>query len=265
MAFRFEEYGDVDRAFDLMDSWRDRMEALIAALPRSIADEILGGIQSAAKPIEDYPKFMRVKAVSVDGWTTFGILPPKWAMGYRLKGSDVKVAVIYVKAVVRGGKPVSELASVLEMRGPWTMKTLPYEPTVQEAKTVVRMVSRGEVKAIEHKRMEEMDDTRSMLLLAGAHGLRRPGKILMDRDVDRDMAFEVLRHEFGVVQGSHPHWKPTLSRVYHGGMQQKFIEMSSWISDPKNMAYIGAASVGEVVSSSVAKRVARFQDLVSRV
>ena len=241
----------------------ERVEAIVKTFPQLIAEDVLKLVQSGApRDIEGYPGMLRVKDIpSIQGWELTAILPPGWASSHRLRSIDVKRTVLYVRPKVKGGVVVEPATVVLERNNPWTMDTLPYEPSRFEASMLSRRVTEKEARQIEVRRREDLRAIRIELKDLGVQ-LRPTAKVLLGRRVTRDIAFEVLRHEFGIapIQGR-AHWKPALRSVSSTGVKKALKALEDWIAKPSDLGYRSAEDL-PYEKASVVKRIQRFQELV---
>ena len=244
----------------LMETWEQRIAAIITAMPQRVAARFLTEVSGAAPTdIEGYPDMMRVKTVQGKlGWEITGVIPPGWAFSQRLRSVDVQRTVLYVRPQVAGGEVVSEAAVVLSRYNPWTMDTLPYEPTRREAAITSRRITEREVRPIEADRRRDVEQELRDLGVQ----LRPKGKVLLSRRVSRNLAFEILRREFGVppIRGR-AHWRPAVQKVPRLA-EREFKALFRWFAYPGESRYTGVGPL-EMEKASVIRRVQKFQDLVA--
>lgn len=247
----------------LMKTWDQRIAAVMMAMTQNVATRTLIEIKSGAPgDIEGYPDMLEVKTVQGEmGWEITGIIPPGWAFSQRLRSADVQRTVLYVRPRVTGGDVVSEAAVVLSRYNPWTMDTLPYEPTRREAAVTSRRVTDREVRPIEADRRRDVERKVERELRDLGVQLRPKGKVLLSRRVSRDLAFEVLCREFGVppVRGQ-AHWRPAIHRIPRVA-EREFEALFRWFADVGESRYTGVGPL-KMEKSSIIKRVQEFQDLV---
>jgi len=264
MRFAVKQDPRNKKKLKLVDELPERVEAIVKTLPQLVAFDVLKLVQSAApKDIEGYPDMLRVRDLpSIQGWELTAILPPGWAASQRLRSVDVKRTVLYVRPKVRGGEVVEPATVVLERSNPWTMDTLPYEPSRFEASMLSRRVTEKEARVIESRRRQELREVRQELKDLGVQ-LRPPSKALLSRRVTRDIAFEVLRYEFGIppIPGR-SHWKPAIRAVPNTITKRALKSLEKWISSPQDAGFKTAEDL-QYERASVAKRLQRFQDLVA--
>lgn len=248
----------------LMETWDQRIAAIITALPQNVATRTLIEIKSGAPDdIEGYPDMLEVKTVQGRlGWEITGIIPPGWVFSQRLRSVDVQRTVLYVRPRVAGGEVVSEAAVVLSRYNPWTMDTLPYEPARREASIVSRRITDREVRPIEADRRRDVEREVEQELRDLGVQLRPKGKVLLSRRVSRDLAFEILRREFGVppIRGR-AHWRPAIHRIPQVA-EREFKALFRWFACASESRYTGVGPL-EMEKASIIKRVQEFQDLVA--
>jgi len=247
----------------LVNQWPERIAAIVKVFPQMVAMDTLEQIKSGApRGIEGYPDMLRVRDIpSQGGWELSAILPPGWAFSQRLRQVDVKRTVLYVRPKVVGGEVVDEGAVVLERLNPWTMDTLPYEPDRRGASIMSRRVTEREARPIEFEKRRELPQVRRELRSLGIT-LRPKGKVALSRRVTRDLAFEVLRYEFGIppIPGR-AHWKPAIRMVPATITNRQMKALYKWFAFPSDSTYTSARDLPYEKKSAI-NRIQRFQDLV---
>lgn len=247
----------------LMEQWDDRIAAVVQAMPQMVAQRFLTLLSSKAPTdIKGYPDMLSVKSIAgVKDWEIAGVIPPGWAFSQRLRSVDVARTVLYVRPRTAGGEVVSEAAVVLSRHNPWTMDTIPYEPNRREASILSRRITEREVQPIESARRRELDGVKAELRDLGVQ-MRPKGKVLLSRRVSRDIAFEILRREFGYPPMTGvAHWRPAIHMLPRIS-EKVFRELFGWFANPGDSRYTGVGDL-QVEKPSVIKRVQKFQDLVS--
>ena len=248
----------------LMEQWEQRIKAIVMAMPQKVAAEFLLSVQGdSPTDIKGYPDMLEVKTVQGRlGWEITGVIPPGWVFSQRLSSVDVQRTVLYVRPRVTGGEVVSEAAVVLSRYNPWTMDTLPYEPSRREAAITSRQVTEREVRPIEAQRRKDVEREVERELRDLGVQLRPKGKVLLSRRVSRDLAFEILRREFGVppIRGR-AHWRPAARKVPRIA-EREFKALFRWFAYPSESRYTGVGPM-KMEKASVIRRVQKFQDLVA--
>jgi len=252
----------------MFGEWEKRIAGVTQEFPRRVAEDVLAIIMSRAPQgrIDDYPQMLSLKQLpDKDGWKIIGILPPAWAFSQRLKTSDMKRTVLDIFPKVRAGVAVSEAAVILSRKNPWTMDTLPYEASKQEAAIRSRRVTEREVRKIEERRKRDRKGVEIELKDAGFGGQLRPeGKVLLSRKVSRDIAFEVMKVEFGNGVDGQPvaHWRPALGQVTSVLARKHFKDLIDWLADPDERRYL-RPDEPPLERGSAMKMVQDFQDRVT--
>lgn len=251
---------------ELLDEWPARLKAFVEALPAMLGKDLLDAVkQGAPSDIEGYPDMLRlVRFQEIEGWGVVGAVPPGWAFSQRLRSVDVKRTVLYVRPKVLRGIVISQAAVVLERNNPWTLGTLPYEPKRHEASLMSRRVSEREATEIEKRRQADMQSIRNELRGLPGVQLRPEGDIKITRRVSRDIAFEVVRREFGYNMPGKAHWRPATRQLREAFLKRAMAELFPWVSDPSNTKWKSGADDLPQERAGVAKRVQDFQDLVAR-
>jgi hypothetical protein len=254
----------VDAAFEqVMKEWDKRIDGLVEHLPAQLAEALLEEVQKKAPDdlIKGYPGYLKVRRIpsKVDGFSVYGVLPPGWAFSQRLRSVDVQRTVLYVRPkVVRGESEPA--AVVLARKNPWTMNTLPYEPTRREASMMARQVSEREARKIDAQRKRERNEVVAELRALGKP-IRSPEQVTMTRRVTRDLFFEVCRVEFGVETPQRPHWRPATRAMTSVILRKKLMDIGKSLLDPDDGLLLTQKSYPDARKSAV-KKVGRFQDLM---
>jgi len=263
LDFYLKEDKNNKLAWKLAEEWPDRLKAFTLALPQDVAKMVYEDVlKLAPTDIPKYPEMLKVvQFPEQQGWQVMGIIPPGWNYSQRLKSSDVQRTVLYVLPKVRAGKVVSEAAVVLERNNPWTMNTLPYEPKRVEASLRARRVDEQDVKRIEQQREADKSKIISELRSLGVP-IRAEGKVLLERRVSRDIAFEVLRREKGIGVPGKAHWRPAVRAIFTQHFKRAMEELGPWMADPKDEGWEEDRNL-PIEAASVIKRVQEFQDRIA--
>jgi len=247
----------------LMSEMPKRLEAFQKALPQRVARRLMNEIEGKApSDIEGYPDCLKLCTVQVSGgWDVCGILASGRAGSQKLRSVDAQRTVLYVRPKARGDKAVSEAAVVLSRYNPWTMDTLPHEPSKREAEMISRRVTEREGRRVESARRRDLPGVLQQLRPMGVQ-LRPKGQVVLSGRVTRDLAFEVLRREFGwpPVPG-HAHWRPALGGIMNI-IRKEIAALFPMISDPSDRSFEEVRDL-QVEKASTAKKVQEFQDLVA--
>lgn len=243
--------------------WEERLDAVVNALPQRVAEQLREGVaKGAPKDLPKYPDVLEAVRFPMQGdWVVAGVIPPGWCYNQRLKSSDAQRTILDVFPEVVAGKVVSEAAVVLQRNNPWTMNTLPYEPTKREALVRSRRVSEKDAKSIEQMREKDRAAITAELRGLGVP-IRATGKVLLERRVSRDIAFEVLRREKGIGMPGKAHWRPAVRAIFTQHLKKTMKELGAWMSDPDNAEWKQRSDL-PVEAASVIERVQAFQDRIA--
>lgn len=264
IKFRIKQDNRNRDIYDLMSQLPDRVESIIDRVPRIVADQIREDVVRAAPDaIPGYPGMLRVLRYKVRGTdSAAGVTAASVSHYYHLRSRDVTRTVVYVHPKeIRGETDPG--AEVLARVNPWTMNTLPYEPKKHEADLVSRRVSEREVSIIEQRRASDRRQGLDNELVALGKRLERKARPLIARKVVRDLAFEVLRYEFGL--GGFPlimHWRPAIRAARSRGIRGAMERMLRWYAVPGEQRWRRYEIAKEGRPSDV-RRVQKFQDLVA--
>lgn len=216
-----------------------RVEAVMRELPIDVARMVFGDLKvSSPSGIDGYPDMLELRAYRKSGYTSVtGIVAPKSAYRYSLRMQDVGDTVVHVVPRVVNGQS-DPGATALAKYNPWTMETLPYEPTAKQARLVSRKATKGEVARVVLGLKSNMNSILEELKAAGIPEPKRTHQVLLGRKVERDIGFEVVRREFGIGDRHNAHWRPAIGRarkVYLDQlMKRKFVR---WLAVPSEMRW----------------------------
>jgi hypothetical protein len=250
---------------DLAPTLPDRVDSVIEHFTFEIAKAFLDDIQaSAPEDIPGYPDMLIVNRIPIkQGEIThaFGVMAPGNAHQMRLRGTDAKVMAIWVRPKTHQGKQ-DPGAIVLARHNPWTMDTLPYEPKRLWASLIARKVTEREVGQIIGMKQAGREGVKRELADAGIKIPARVHAVLLTRRVSRDIAFEVLRREFGLTRPHVAHWRPALKRARSLHTTFWLKRMLRWVSVPSEKRWERPVVV-KPGKASAAKRVVEFQNRIA--
>lgn len=248
---------------DLIRKLDVRVEAIIRHFPHEIAKLYLEDIQSMApEDIPGYPKMLKLRELKhSDADSVFGVVAPGYAHSSRLRGGDAKVTTIWVKARVYQGEQ-DPGAIILARHSPWTMDTLPYEPEKLWASLVSRRVTESEATRVVATQKKNRELVKRQLADANVRYTPRSHPVLLQRRVSRDIAFEVLRREFGLTKPHVAHWRPALRRARTSHVTAVLKKMLRWFTVPSERRWERDV-VAKPERASTAKRVREFQDRIA--
>ena len=193
----------------------ERIDSTIRDMMQNAAVELLDALRTSIPDVEDYKEYQdSLGAYEVidplSEWVTTGVF--SHSKGSHLRVIDTSRTVLYIQPRSIGGE-YSDAAVVLQEYEPWTVNTLPYEPTPREAEVIARQVSSREVKAVETHLASQIPAVHARLRNVGVTSFRGAGELIM-RKVTVDLAFFALRTELGLQGYPHiPHWRPALKKI----------------------------------------------------
>jgi hypothetical protein len=259
-----------NRKVELLVSELDaRTSAIIDWLPFMVAGATLTDIKSGAPTdIAGYPKMLKLRGLSLKGVdSTVAITVPGYSHSQRLKAEDAPVTLLFIKAVRRrnpdtGKRESSPVARLLAKHSPWTMRTLPVELPRSLATLRAVRASEREVMKISQMRREDLDGGVKETLKRYGVTLRK-GTDRFSRKATRDLAFEVLRREFGIEARHRAHWRPAIKAAQVSHVDASLKKLVRWLTVPTERRWKKNLVIKKA-PPSVAKRVKRFQGAVAK-
>jgi len=201
---RFEWRKRLKRGSELLTI--EAMGIMVEAIQKLAPDDVGG--------VKDYAKGLKVAVVRGQSDPVVLIFLEK--VKRELTESDNEDTVVYIKTTERSPKP----ARVLQSYQPWPAALLPFQPTGSGVTVVSRQVSRSEVARVSARILSKKASIEAELNRAGARGAKvERGNNAKGTEVQEDLAFSVLRREFGIADKSEPHWRPAIKAV-QGQMRQ---------------------------------------------
>lgn len=238
-----------------------RMEFALRELPISTAEETLKLVRDGIPTGDEYELYreslevVRVEHPDEDLYIVGVLGKPREGL---LRSIDILRTVLYIRPSRRIGQ-LSEAAELLRRNEPWTLTTLPYEPSPDEADIVARRVSVPEVNFIEDRLRQDLPLLERRLRSMGVR-LRPKPRMLIRRRALLDLSFFALRLEFGHAGYPYkPHWRPALRK-----MQKRIYpeRVEAAMLDPRFSKWKKTPWVEEVVSENEVS-VDDFQDRIA--
>ncbi len=250
-------------AFALAGSLEERVKAIIKHFPVEMAWQMLAYLDAMApKDMDDYPALLAVRRFKVPNIDSVaGVVAPGRAHGQKLTRSDVPRTVLFIRPRMVSGRAVDPAAVLLSEYNPWTMGTLPYEPSKLAATIMSRRVRANEVAEIERRRtLDRMVVDRQVRELGKIPARKDP--VLLERRVIRDLAFEILRREYGLGDAPHvAHWRPAV-RLARGTLVKRVLKTYlRWLAVPSEQRW-RRKPMGPFGNPKEVKRFAGFQKYV---
>lgn len=237
--FTFSERTHNQRVYRLASELEKRVSAIESRYPYRFAEHLLPVLLDLApKDIPGYREHLRVTRYRIPGLAGVAAIGlPAYARHQQLQKKDAPRTVLYVQPKVSGKKAVDPGSVVLWRNNPWTMETLPYEPSGRVATIVSRRVSEKAVKKIEAIRALKRDEVDRELRDLGIT-ITRKFPVLLERRVIRDLAYEVLRREFGLGDAPHvAHWRPALRYAKTILAKRTLKEYLRWLTVPSEQRW----------------------------
>lgn len=262
--FTITERPENKRVRKLISELPDRVQAIIDYFPAGIAVLVLDELRkNAPSDIDRYPGMLELRKLDLQGIdSTVGIIVPGSAHSQKLRMEDVGDTVLYVRAKRGAGGSPDPGAVILAEHNPWTMATLPYEPAKRQAVVMSRKVSPREFSKITERREAEKEGVMAQLKSIGVTPVR-VHPVMIQRKVGRDIAFEVMRREFGVGGKHKAHWRPAVGMA-RGPFVERLLKKTfiRWLAVPSEMRWKQKVKI-TTEKASTAKRISAFQDLVA--
>lgn len=249
----------------LVDELDDRIKAIVEWFPYLVAEAAFEDVKSKAPTdVPGYPNLLQLRQVELRGVdSAFAIMAPGYAHSQRLKNEDAAVTLLFIRAKFvlgpEGKKVPSALGKLLAKHSPWTMGTLPFEPPARLASIRAVRATEGEVRRIEERRRKELPAITAELRDQGIK--IREGTERFSRRVTRDLAFEVLRREFGIRATHRAHWRPAIRAAATTHADQALKELVRWFAVPSERRW-KKNLVAKKEQPGVARRIKRFQSAI---
>lgn len=196
---------------------------MLAAIQR-LAPEEVGGVKNYAD---------KLKVAVVRGQDDPVVVIFLTEAKRELTAEDNEDTVVYINTTQASPKP----AKVLESYHPWPVALLPYQPSGAGVSVVSRQVSRSEVARSSARILSKRASIESELRRAGLRGAKiEKGDRGVGTEVQDDLAFSVLRREFGIADKSEPHWRPAV-KVVQGELRQLGKKLAEYVMTGKESVF----------------------------
>jgi hypothetical protein len=199
------------RIYKMMEEEPRRVQSIIDHYSMSVAKAALPVLQGMApRDIPRYADLLQAVRFKLGNIQAAGIMVPGYARHARLTERDAQRTVLFIKPKMKGGAAMDPASVVLWRSNPWTMETLPFEPSKRVATIISRRVRAKETYAVEQARTAQRAQIDRELRTLGVT-IQRKHPVLLERRVERDLAWEILRREFGIGDSPHvAHWRPAM-------------------------------------------------------
>lgn len=212
--------------------WQGRLRFMERALARRYAERVLDGVRRRIPGVAEYRAYRRaLKVMEVKGLPAQAFAVVAKARSRRLSRAAAQNALIYVESRSRiHPDRAPKYVQVLAAHSPWTPDTLPFAPSLREARVTFRPSTLAEVARARADRLRELPSVRDQLAAAGARVRSTPGGQVVGQT---DFSFQALRMEFGFGGRKIEHWRPSV-RAARRQMQREWATgfWRRWIWDP---------------------------------
>ncbi len=235
-----------------------RMEAAGTMLSHAAAAMVVAEIRKTAPDIagfDDYRESVVLRQV-LGEVSEFAVVVEANAAG-TLNEDDAPTTVLSFAFLNASADVHSEEARMLVMAGPWPADMVPFRAPRGELKVSSKRLTVVEVNALRNRLRESWKDLKRE---AAKRGLEMPKKpeSYVGQKVNKNIAFQVLRSEFGVGEPLQPHWRPAVRKVKKA-FPKLWETIRRTVADP---SYSGwrARLAEEAMSSQNLRDVVDFQD-----
>lgn len=188
-----------------------RAEAVIRFVTAEMAKRTMAAVQGNAPSDMAYAKYLEVIRVKGD---KVGYVVAYMGKPDAVEETDSEASVYFYKPVKRKQKNNATLIRVLRQYGPYTQEMLPIQVDASVARVVFRECTQQEVLATRQRNQKQEYQLRADLLALGVRvPAQRSKSAIKGMEVFSDLAFKVLRREYGIRAKSNPHWRPAIRKV----------------------------------------------------
>ena len=190
----------------------DRMQRARELVSLEAAEIARDAIQLSAPRVdgEDYANDLKIVLVEGgEGEWTEGAAVVHHGKTRKLEGDDPDTA-LYISPKTNA----PAFVGVLKKYGPWPASLLPVKLDSSDARVIARRVTSSEIQKLTRRIMSKQGQIEADLKRAGLNeaDLTQDNQGI-DTEVQDDLAFAVLRYEFGIQQKQIKHWNPGLKEV----------------------------------------------------
>lgn len=245
---------------DYLDRWNWFLFEFGKRMTRAIHAELLGRIKQI-KGTEDYRKRLVVAEIRDRENRAWWAVAAKTRALTQAEHDEKRTAFVVVPRFKLGKQdPIME---ILVKFGPWSIKTLPFMPSLRQAAVVSKNVSVKKLKAIESKNIREEDSIHSLMTKHKIHADPRL-KLYKELKVVPDWEVEALRLEFGLSKGGKAHWRPTLKWIKREGIDKILsqTDLMRALTDPNFKGYQKTTHLITHMTVYEVMALERFQKLI---
>lgn len=239
-----------------------RAEAVMRYITLEMTRKTMAAIQSGAPADMKYAEYLEVLRVKSD---KVGYVIAYMGKPEAIEDTDSETTVYYYKPLKRKQKGATAVLRVLREYGPYTQEMLPDVDTPL-AKVVYRECTPQEVLATRQRNQKQEYQLRSDL---AALGVRLPAQRskteIKGMEVFSDLAFKVLRREYGIRAKSNPHWRPAIRKVVSDQELANMMaspKVAEILTNPNYQGWRRIAMIGDTIPLGDLKELEDFQKML---
>lgn len=194
---------------EMQKKWPDRVERGMELMLLATGVRLVAYVKQADPRIDgiNYDNLRVVTAPDVSEWKVAAVVMED--KEDPLDDEEINSTVLYISPSKSAPQVVRFLASF----NPWPARLLTVPIIAGQGEVVARLVTLGEVNRRERQILAQKNRIESSLRRMGARVRIQQSDAQVGANVKRDLAFKVLRHEFGVMAQQRAHWRPATRRV----------------------------------------------------
>lgn len=195
--------------------WNRGLERFAYAFADQVRERVRTAAGDRVKGV-DYAQLEVLWFQEIDGFTSFAVVLPESARDLAADEMDRTALTILANQD-------DEKLLLLQKHSPWTTDLIPFVPAPTQAQVVTRRVSTDEIAALRAQLLSDQE------LAAQMSGLglsfNKAARADLGRPVSEDLAWTVLRHEFGL--SGEPmvlHWRRSLRTAKEQGYMEDLLD-----------------------------------------
>ena len=236
-----------------------RAQAVKRYAAHRVAMAAMADVKNAGPGELNYDKNLEV--LKVDSKDNIGYVIAFIGKPDAIDDIDGDSTVFYFRPIKRKMGKFATGAGILKKYGPFVKEMIPdmFDDTV--IKIVYREVSPQEAEAVRKKNIKDEPKLRSEFAKVG---IKLPPKRAIERDkgfeVFSDLAFKVLRREYGIRAKSTPHWRPAIKKIVGGQVLDKIFANEMVFRALTDPNYPGWKRMGMIKSTIGVSELSEFDD-----
>ena len=252
----------------MVDTLAERADVFQQYMVREVASGVQEEIRARAPNDKDLPTDYKreLEVVRVDGRDA------SYAIVYRgrpesAKNLDPEKTVLYITILNTSDRsPEATLFLELSRFQPFTMDTMPLEVPRDTAFVVARVVTRAETDLVRKRVQRQKSKIQRVVDKFGRDVRSKRAFDINSAELFNDLAFQVLRKEFGIGLSKKPHWRPSLRFV---AMDDAFVKKLSTSHDSQKLwndpNWVGWRKLGKVKSTVPESSVEDLDDFQKKI